>query len=65
MEPTIFGVPRPTGRFLKNGASASATSSGSWKRRSGSFAIILATRADNSAGISERTRLNGVASIVW
>ena len=52
-------------RFLKKEDNASATSAGSWNRRSGDFSIILATTDARSAGTSGRTRFNGRASVAW
>ena len=61
-----LGILNRTLPFLKNGVSALATSPGVWNRRAGSFAIILATRAANSAGTSGRTKFSGSASLeMW
>ena len=59
------GLLKARSPFLKNGVNAWATSFGSWKRRSGSLAIILATRAASSTGTSGRARFSGIASIEW
>ena len=48
---------------LMNGTKARAASTGVWKRRAGSLAIIRATTAASSAGVPARDRWRGVASV--
>ena len=48
---------------LMNEVSACAASIGVWKRRAGSFAIILATTTDSSGGDSARSWWRGAASV--
>ena len=59
-ETSGFDPADPAAPDLKYGSNARATSPGVWNRLSGSFAIILATRAASSTGTSGRTRFSGV-----